>query len=40
MNCRNDLFGISILWIMAFHIYGNVGVVGFEKNGHVANLLY
>ena len=28
LACRNELFGISILWIISFHIYRNVGITG------------
>lgn len=33
MNCRNELFGISILWIIAFHIYCQTGIVGIKAEG-------
>lgn len=33
MNCRNELFGISILWIIAFHIYCLTGIVGIKAEG-------
>lgn len=33
MNCRNELFGISILWIIAFHIYCRTGIVGINADG-------
>lgn len=33
MNCRNELFGISILWIIAFHIYCQTGIVGIKADG-------
>jgi len=35
MNCRNELFGISILWIIVFHIYiyCQTGIVGIKAEG-------
>lgn len=33
MGCRYELFGISILWIIAFHIYCQTGIVGINAEG-------
>jgi len=29
MSCRNEVFGICAIWIVLFHIYGNIGIFDF-----------
>ena len=39
MDCRNELFGIAILWIIAFHLYENIGLVNMSHWGGVRTIL-
>lgn len=40
MSCRNELFGLSILWIIFFHIYLKLGLVGFPGASYLSMILY
>ena len=40
MSCRNELFGLSILWIVLFHIYLNIRLTGFPGAPYLSRVLY